>query len=102
MWSFPVADPVNPLVEVGPTRQEAVNILGLGYIDPTDEVVSFAHQLPAGTEAHRPTAWDAGCFNCWRIGGHTYRLDRDEHGLLEVVHDRIRGEHLVTSIDTLL
>lgn len=102
MWSFPVADPANPFAEIGAARQEAVDILGLGYISPLDEVVGFAHRLPAGTGAHRPTAWDAGCFNCWRIGGRTYRLDRDEYGLLEVVHDRIRGEHLAVSIDILL
>lgn len=102
MWSFPAADPANPFAEIGPVRQEAVDILGLGYISPLEEVVSLAHRLPAETGAHRPTAWDAGCFNCWRIGGRTYRLDRDEYGLLEVVHDPIKGEHLVTSIDTLL
>ena len=103
MWSFPVADPANPLAEIGPARQEAVNILGLGYIAPAEEIVGFAHRLPAGTEAHRPTAWDAGCFasSCWRTGGRTYRLDHDEYGLREVVHNRIKGEHLVASIDTL-
>jgi hypothetical protein len=102
MWSFPVADPANPLAEIGPERDEAVNVLGLGYIAPADEVVGFAHRLPAGVEAHPPTAWDAGCFPWWRAGGRAYRLDRDEYGLREVVHDRIRGEHLVASIDTLL
>lgn len=102
MWSFPVADPANPFAEVGTARQDAIDILGLGYITPSDEVVGFAHRLPAGTPAHRPTAWDAGCFNCWRIGGRTYRLDREEYGLLEIVHDRIRGEHLAASIDTFL
>ena len=45
--------------------------------------------------------WDADCSAWWRPGGRTYRLDRDEYGLREVVHDRIRGEHLVASIDTL-
>jgi len=102
MWSFPVADPTNPLAEIGPLRDEAVNILGLGYIDPADEVVGFAHRLPAGIEAHQPTAWDAGRFTCWRTGGRSYRLDRDEYGLREVVHDRIRGEQLFASIQTLL
>lgn len=102
MWSFPVSDPANPFAEVGTARQEAIDILGLGYINPSDEVVGFAHRLPASTPAHRPTAWDAGCFNCWRIGGRTYRLDLEEYGLLEVVHDRIRGEHLAACIDTFL
>jgi hypothetical protein len=101
MWSFPAADPSAPLAEIGPARQEALNILGLGYIGPHEEVVAFAHRLPAGLSAYRPTAWDAGCFVWWRIGGRTYRLDLDEYGLREVVHERIRGEHLVASIDTL-
>jgi hypothetical protein len=102
MWSFPVADPASPLVEIGPARGEALDILGLGGIDPTKEIVAFAHRLPAGTPAHRPTAWDAGRFACWRTGGLTYRLDRDEyHGLREVVHNRIKGEHLAATIDTL-
>jgi len=101
MWSFPVAAPANPLAEIGPARQEALNILGLGCIALGEEVIGFVHRLPAGTEAYRPTAWDAGFFPWWRSGGRTFRLDRDEYGLREVVHDRIRGEHLVASIDTL-
>ena len=76
-------------------------VLGLGYIGAADEVVGFAHRLPAGIEARRPTAWDAGCSTCWRTGGRTYRLDREEYGLREVVHDRIKGEHLFASIQIL-
>jgi len=41
MWSFPAADPANPLAEIGPARQEALNILGLGYIGPADEVIAL-------------------------------------------------------------
>ena len=63
--------------------------------------VTTYREQDTSTNAHRPTAWDAGCFAFWRPGGRTYRLDREEYGLREVVHDRIRGEHLVASIDTI-
>ena len=112
MWSCPVGDPRNPFAEIGSTRADSVNVLGLGYFahDARNEkLVRWAHTVPKSNTpnkpaACRPTAWDAGADNGsvhWRPGGRTYRLDRDEYGLPEVVHDPIKGENLVVAIEAL-
>jgi hypothetical protein len=107
MWCCPAADSRNPFREIGTTRAEAVNILGLGYYAydaPAAEIVRWAHALPVAIQAYQPTAWDAGADRGnvhWRPGGRTYRLDRDDFGLSEVVHDRVTGENLVAPIETL-
>jgi hypothetical protein len=107
MWCYPAADSRNPFREIGTTRAEAVNILGLGYYAydaPAAEIVRWAHALPVAIQAYQPTAWDAGADKGnvhWRPGGRTYRLGRDDFGLSEVVHDRVTGENLVAPIETL-
>jgi hypothetical protein len=106
MWCYPAGDQGNPFAEIGNTRDEAVNVLGLGYYAynaPGDELVRWAHRLPGELDAHRPTAWDAGASSAacvyWRPGGRTYRLDRDACGLDEVVHPPIKGESLTAAIN---
>src|SRR5439155_15850673 len=107
MSSYPVADRRSPRQEIGATRTEAVNILGLGfyaYDAPGEEIVHWAHALPTSVGAHRPTAWDAGTGKGnvhWRPGGRTYRLDRDDYGLPEVVHNPIRADDLIAPIEAL-
>jgi hypothetical protein len=107
MWCYPAEDSRSPFREIGTTRAEAVNILGLGfyaYTEPAAEIVRWAHALPVSIQAHRPTAWDAGADKGnvhWRPGGSTYRLDRDEFGLSEVVHDPVTVENLVAPIEAL-
>lgn len=112
MWSYPVGDPGNPFAEIGSARTDAVNVLGLGYFAydaPDDELVRWAHTVPKSDDpkkpaACQPTAWDAGADKGnvhWRPGGRTYRLDRDDYGVPEVVHDAIKGENLVVAIEAL-
>ena len=105
MWSYPAGDPNQPFVEFGDRRGEAVNLLGLGFQRPTDELVRWAHTLPDSSGAHQPTAWDSGADPSsvyWRPGGRTRRLDRAEDGLIEVVHETITGTDLVAAIEPLL
>jgi hypothetical protein len=105
MWCYPAADTLNPFREIGSTRSEAVNILGLGYYacdKPSEEIVRWAHALPVSILAHTPTAWDAAADKGnvhWRPGGSTYRLDRDDFGLPEVVHAPVKGEDLTAPIE---
>lgn len=104
MWCYPASDPGNPFAEIGTTRAEAVNILGLGFYavdEPATELVRWAHVLPDSIEAHAPTAWDAGAYVYWRPGGRTYRLDRDDYGVTEVVHNPIGSEDLTVAIELL-
>lgn len=107
MWCYPAADSRNPFREIGTTRTEAVNILGLGYYaydEPHAEILRWAHALPGPVRAHRPTAWDAGADKGnvhWRPGGNTYQLERDDYGVPEVVHDPIKGEDLIAPIEAL-
>lgn len=102
MWAFPIADAAAPFAEIGNSRHDAVNILGLGHFGASgDELVRFAHELSASVHPHIPTAWDADCSVYWRIGGRTFLLDRAEYGLREVVHAPITGDNLVTAIETL-
>ena len=112
MWSFPVGNSADPFREIGVGRGDAVNALGLGYYAkkaPDMALVRWAHQLPSGQDrtaptARRPTAWDAGSDKgnaYWRPGGMTWRLDRDEVGVSEVVHDPIQGKNLVAAIEVL-
>jgi hypothetical protein len=108
MWCYPAADSWSPFREIGTTRAEAVNMLGLGYYaydEPHAEIVRWAHALPAPVRAYRPTAWDAGGDKGnvhWRPGGRAYQLERDEYGLLEVVHNPIKGADLIAPIEVLL
>jgi hypothetical protein len=108
MWCYPAADSRRPFREIGTTRTEAVNVLGLGcyaYNDPHAEIVRWAHALPAPVAAHRPTAWDAGADKGnvhWRSGGRTYQLERDDYGVSEVVHDPVKGADLIAAIEALL
>ena len=105
MWSYPVNDQDNPFAEFGDRRNEAVNLLGLGFQHPTDELVRWAHTLPDPVGAHQPTAWDSGADPSsvyWRPGGRTRRLDRAEDGLIEVVHTTISGTNLAAPIKALL
>jgi hypothetical protein len=108
MWCYPAADHRSPRREIGAGRMDAVNILGLGfyaYDAPGEEVVHWAHALPNSVGAHRPTAWDAGTDRGnvhWRPGGKTYRLDRDDYGLPEVVHNPIKGDDLIAPVEALL
>lgn len=105
MWCYPAADPRSPFREIGTTRREAVNVLGLGYYadaEPHAEIVRWAHSLPTSVRACRPTAWDAGADKGnvhWRPGGRTYQLERDEYGVPEVVHAPIRGADLIAPIE---
>jgi hypothetical protein len=107
MWCYPAADSRDPFHEIGTTRAEAVNILGLGYYafnEPTAEIVRWAHTLPGSIQAHRPTAWDAGADKGnvhWRPGGSTYQLDRNDFGLSEMVHNPVTGENLVAPVEAL-
>ena len=107
MWCFLPADPQRPFGELGTSRSEAVNVLGLGYFafdDPAAELVRWAHVLPDTVPAHRPTAWDAGATRGnvhWRPGGRTYQLERDDCGVPEVVHAPIKGEDLSAPIEVL-
>ena len=107
MWYYPAADARNPFHEIGTTRAEAVNMLGLGYYaydEPAAEIVRWAHALPGSIQAHKPTAWDAGADKGnvhWRPGGSTYQLYRNDFGLPEVVHDRVTGDNLVAPIEAL-
>jgi hypothetical protein len=105
MWSYPAADPQNPYREIGTAKMDAVNILGLGYYaheKPDAEIVRWAHHVPSPIRVHQPTAWDGGTDKgnvYWRPGGRTYRLDCDEFGVTEVVHDPIKGQDLVMPIE---
>jgi hypothetical protein len=107
MWCYPPADDREPFREIGPSRREAVNILGLGcfaYDDPTAELVQWVHALPRRVRAHLPTAWDAGASPGnvhWRPGGRAYQLEQDDYGVPEVVHDPIHGDDLMTPIEVL-
>jgi hypothetical protein len=108
MWSYPAADSLSPFREIGSTRAEAVNVLGLGYYadtEPNAELVRWAHTLPVTIRAHRPTAWDA-CADkgnvYWRPGGSTYKLHSDEYGLQEFVHNPVQGQDLTVPIEILL
>lgn len=102
MWVYPVAVEADSFAEIGSTRADAANVLGLGHLAVHNEpVVRFAHRLPAAVGAHQPTSWDAGDGVHWRPGGRTFCLDCDEYGLLEIVHDPITGEYLVAAIELL-
>jgi hypothetical protein len=107
MWCYPSADSRSPFREIGTTRTEAVNMLGLGYYaydEPHAEIVRWAHALPGPGRAHRPTAWDAGADKGnvhWRPGGRTYQLERDDYGVPEVVHDPIKAADLIAPIEAL-
>jgi hypothetical protein len=107
MWYYPAADARNPFHEIGTTRAEAVNMLGLGYYaydEPAAEIVRWAHALPGSIQAHKPTAWDAGADKGnvhWRPGGSTYQLYRNDFGLPEVVHARVSGDNLIAPIEAL-
>lgn len=108
MWCYSPADSRSPFLDIGATREEAVTVLGLGYFaydEPAAELVRWAHALPAPVRAHQPTAWDAGATPgsvYWRPGGSTYRLDREEYGVPEVVHDPITGDDLTGAMEILL
>ena len=105
IWSYPAGDSDAPYAEIGDDRTEAVNLLGLGFFTDTDELVRWAHELPEPMRAHLPTAWDSAAESgsvYWRPGGRTYRLDRDEFGVVEVVHPLVFGRHLVSAIEPLL
>lgn len=107
MWCYPAADSRNPFHEIGTSRTDAVNILGLGfyaYVAPTAEVVRWAHALRPLGSARKPTAWDAGSDKgnvYWRPGGRTYRLDLTGYGVPEVVHNPIKSEDLIAPIEIL-
>ena len=107
MWVYPAADPADPFQEIGTTRAEGVNVLGLGHFhdhEPTAELVRWAHTLPDPITAHQPSAWDAGAAMdnvYWRPGGHSWRLDQTGPGLPELVHDPISGDHLAAPIEPL-
>lgn len=112
MWSYPAADQFKPFTEIGTTRADAVNALGLGYysnVARTDELVRWAHSMPAvamdpTSAPRRPTAWDAGSSKgnvYWRPGGRTLRLDREKSGVTEVIHKPVRGANLATAIEAL-
>jgi hypothetical protein len=107
MWCYPAVNSRSPFHEIGTTRHEAVNTLGLGhyaYNELTAELVRWAHSLPASIRARVPTAWDAGADKGnvhWRPGGKTYRLDRDAYGVSEVIHDPIKADDLVAPIEAL-
>jgi len=105
LWCYPAADPRKPFDEIGSTRAEAVNTLGLGgFADDTSEVlVRWAHAAPAAIKVCRPTAWDAGADNVyWRPGGYTYKLDSAGNGVQELIHDKITGENLIAPIEELI
>ncbi len=105
MWCYPAGDAANPFAEIGNSRIEAVNVLGLGwyaYDAPDDELVRWAHMLPDAIGAYLPTAWDADDSVYWRPGGRTYRLDRDDYGVPEVVHNPVAGDNLTAPIYPIL
>ncbi len=107
MWCYPAADSRHPFAEIGSSRADAINALGLGWYAhdlPGEELLRWAHTLPTSASAHRPTAWDAGADKgnvYWRPGGKTYRLDRDDYGPSEVVHAPVEGQDLVAPIQPL-
>lgn len=104
MWSYRISDLGHPFREIGATRSDALNALGLGFYSAPDELVRWAHRLPAGGPAFRPTAWDSGAepgSEHWRPGGSTYRLDRNEYGVEEFVHQPIAGDQLLAAIEPL-
>ena len=108
MWSYPAGDRKNPFQEIGSSREDAVNILGLGYFvdaKPSAELIRWAHTVPTATQIRIPTAWDAASDKgnvYWRPGGKTYRLDVDKYALDEVVHEPIKGEDLTAIIEEIL
>jgi hypothetical protein len=107
VWAFPASDSRAPLAEVGESRADAVNALGLGYYaveKPGEELVRWAHRLPDAIDARRPTVWDAS--TCagnvyWRPWRKTCQLSAEVPGVTEVVHPPIRGEDLVQPIEVL-
>lgn len=106
MWCYQPEDAQEPFREIGESRGQAVNVLGLGfaYDEPEMELVRWAHALPVELRAHQPTAWDAGATKGnvhWRPGGRTYQLETNEYGVPEVVHPPIQGKHLIAPIEAL-
>ena len=106
MWAFSPASAADPFAEIGPTRSEAVNRLGLGQYaaDRSEPLVRWCHELPNAQRALAPTAWDSGVAPgsvYWRPGGRTRPLDGKKPGLPEVIHDPVTGGNLVTAIEPL-
>jgi len=70
------------------------NRLGLGHLAQGTAVVYWAHALPSGMTAHKPTALDAEANQFWEPGGLTKPLHGGGQGLPEAVHRAIMGEQL--------
>jgi hypothetical protein len=105
MWCYPASDTGDPHRAVGATAAEAVNCLGLGFIQgdrPSGRLVRWTHTVPDGTKVCRPTAWDAGSTPgnvYWRHGGWTHRLDGSGPGVPEFVHFPVTGQQLSSAIE---
>jgi hypothetical protein len=107
VWAYPASSARQPFDDIGTTRAEAVNALGLGYYaieKPDDELVRWAHRLPPIMNAQQPTVWDANTSAgnvYWRPWGKTCQLASEIPGVTEVVHSPIRGEDLIHPIEEL-
>jgi len=111
MWSnYHEADAEHPFCELGESRAEHVDRLGLGQHEGTsDELVRGSYRLPDSVEPKTPTAWDGGVrVPYWYPGGRTRPLSCDgggtggfnnrTYGLPEVVHDAITGATLAEAM----
>jgi hypothetical protein len=107
VWAYPASRARQPFDDIGETRADAVNALGLGYFaieKPKAELVRWAHRLPGTMNAQQPTVWDANTSAgnvYWGPWGKTCQLALEIPGVSEVVHPPIRGEDLVHPIEEL-
>lgn len=94
MWVYPTSSKL-PYERVGETRNQVEDSLGLGhYRSEPGSVVTWEHTVEIEQTVYRPTAWDSDLNPFWRHGGKTFRLDSNEYGEDEFIHDPITGDKL--------
>jgi len=89
----------DPFAGVSTKASELRRRLGLGKVDPDEELLHFAYRLRDDQIAHIPTAADADLDPYFRPGGYTKPLWGDDDGLPEVVHTPIDGSQLQRRIE---
>ena len=102
IWSFyhPLSldDPFRGIVQ---RHHELVRKLGLGHVDPSSELLLWAHRLQPEQVAHIPTTFDAELNEYFRPVGKTEPLS-GSGGLPEVVHPPVNGDQLSHSMERVL
>ena len=99
MWSFYQPRRLDsPFLGVSKQQSELIRRLGLGRVDPDEELLHWEHRLEPHQTAHRPTAFDAEAYDFFRPGGKTLPLS-GTGGLHEVVHPPVTGNQLESKIE---